>query len=497
MGRGGGFGGGGFGGGGFRGGGFRGGSSSFRSGSVRSSGRPFGRTGAHRSVSRSPGGRNYHRPHHRRHYGGWGYRPWYRRYYWFWGWPYRPWYYSPVYIGGGFMLFILALLIIIPLIGLFTIPYPTSDASSDGVVTYRDTQTLYFNEYWFEREELKVGSTINYQQVESSSGPITFLLWNEPFENFPTTGGSRTGNYSETMTVQADHDYQYLGYFMRPGDQMSFDFSVISGNSIEFFIADANDLSRWNNWENINPVDSYIGSAGYDGSFTAPYAQDWYMVWYNSGSSPITLDIDVAYTVAALDFSQADVVEQDVESVSSGSYTVPESGNWYFFIYFDPFVNPADTVDITFDISFDTQVTSNDRWQDTTPILIFIGLVIVIILAVALYQRKNAKVAEAKEKEKKASPDASTTTLASGTTPQSQTMETTFQTSSSGTCPRCSYKYLAGDIYCKNCGGKLIGRDYGLSKVSTPAGSSNCINCKEKLDKDAIFCRNCGVKVGK
>ncbi|MHA1984488.1 MAG: hypothetical protein ACW967_09050, partial [Candidatus Hodarchaeales archaeon] len=217
MARGGGFGGGGFGGGGFRGGGFRGGSSSFRSGSVRSSGRPFGRTGAHRSVSRSPGGGNYHRRHHGRYYGGWGYRPWYRRHYWFWGWPYRPWYYSPVYIGGGFVLFILALLIIIPLIGLFTIPYPASSASSDGVVTYRDTQTLYFNEYWFEREELKEGSTINYQQVESNNEPITFLIWNEPFENFPRAGYPFRGNYSETMTVQGDHDYQYLGYFMRPG----------------------------------------------------------------------------------------------------------------------------------------------------------------------------------------------------------------------------------------------------------------------------------------
>ncbi|MHA1984709.1 MAG: hypothetical protein ACW967_10165, partial [Candidatus Hodarchaeales archaeon] len=207
-------------------------------------------------------------------------------------------------------------------------------------------------------------------QVESNNGPITFLIWNEPFENFPRAGDPFRGNYSETMTVQGDHDYQYLGSFMRPGDQMTFDFNVISGDSIEFFIADANDLSRWNNWEDIIPEDSYIGSTGYKGSFTPRYAQDWYMVWYNSGSAPVTLDIDVTYTVATLDFSQAGIREQNVESVSSGSYTVPESGNWYFFIYFDPFLNPADTVDITFDISFDTQVTSNDRWQDTTPILI-------------------------------------------------------------------------------------------------------------------------------
>ena len=69
---GGGFRGGGLGGGGFRGGGFRGGSRSFRVGSVRRSGRPFGRTGSRRTVSRSPRsrqGRSYHGRRHRRcHY---------------------------------------------------------------------------------------------------------------------------------------------------------------------------------------------------------------------------------------------------------------------------------------------------------------------------------------------------------------------------------------------------------------------------------------------
>ncbi|OLS25312.1 MAG: hypothetical protein HeimC3_15260 [Candidatus Heimdallarchaeota archaeon LC_3] len=477
---GGGFGGGGFGGGGFGGGGFRGGSSSFRSGSMRSSGRPFGRTGAHRSVSRSPRGRNYNRSHHG-YYGGW-YRPWYHQYYWFWGYPYRPWYYSPVYMGGGFFLFIIALLIIIPLFGLLVVPYPGNDASSSGVVIYRDTQTLNYNEYWFESENIPSGSTIEYEM--QSQSPVTFLIWDQPFENFPTTSGTRTGNYQKIFTVLGDHDYEYLGYFLRPGDRLEIDFEISLQNEVEFFIADADALNRWNNWETITPEKSETGIGNYSVSFTAPYAQDWYLVWYNFGSSSAQVDMSVSYTVAAIDYTQADVVKENTDFVPKDSFTALNSGNWYFFIYFDPFVNPAESVDITFVVSFDTQVTSNDRWVDTSPLLMFIGLIIIIILAVAIYQRRSAK---------KNKP---VTTVGSIDATQTKITESKqLGLSSASKCHRCSYKYNANETYCKNCGAKLMGRDYGLSLKTTPFGSTNCINCKEKLHLDDIFCSNCGVKV--
>jgi hypothetical protein len=353
---GGGFGGGG-GGGGFRGGGFRGGRGSFRVGSVRSSGRPFGRTGARRFTSGSPQGSRYHGRHHHNYYGGY-YRPWYRRHYWWWGYPHRPYYYAPVYWGGGIFLFIIALLIIIPLIGLFTVPYPFTEASAEGTVTYRDTQTLYFNEYWYEKEYMRQGSTIKYEMQAQSE--VTFLIWDQPFDKFPISGASKSGAYRENITVYGNDDYQYVGYFLQTGSSIDFEFTV-SGGSIEFFIADANDLNRWNNWEDITPKDSYIGSVGYSGRFVAPYTQDWYLVWYNSGSSTIDIYLDLSYTVLAFDFSAADVIHENVLSVPQDEFIVTESGDYYFFIYMDPFVNPKLTVDITFDVSYDTEVTHNDK----------------------------------------------------------------------------------------------------------------------------------------
>ena len=476
--RGGGFGGGG---GGFRGGGFRGGGRSHRVGSVRSSGRPFGRTGSRRTVSRAPGGRSYHRPHHRRYWGGY-WRPWYRRpwhWHWWWGYPYRPWYRAPVYWSGGFVLAIIALLVILPLIGV-AFWFPFTSASSDGTVTYSDTQTLFYNEYWYEKEYLSQGQTIDYR-VEAQS-EVTFLIWNLPFENIPTE--TLMGSYSESMTVQGNHDYQYIGYFLKPGSRLDYQFNVTSGGPIEFFVTDANDLNRWNNWESIITKDYYNGSNGYSGETDILYAQDWYLVWYNSGSTPVGIEYTVEYTaVEAFDFSDAPVLERDVEDPVSGSLSVPQSGDWYFFVYFDPFVNPAESVDITFDVSYLTQVTYEQKWKDVTPILLIIGLIIVILLVVAIVQRRSTK---------QTIPPSSTTTAAVATTPS--TTET-VQLETTKKCHRCNFPSKPGDVFCANCGAKLTGRDYGVSTITTPASAKNCRSCGKPLTPKSRFCKHCGAKI--
>jgi hypothetical protein len=488
---GGGFRGGGFGGGGFRGGGFRGGGRSFRVGRVRSSGRPFGRTGSRRTVSRPPRSSGYRR--HGR-YGGryWGpyYRPWYRRWWhwhWWWGYPYRPWYRAPVYWGGGFVLAIIVLLVVLP--AFIFIPFPFSNASAEGTVTYRDTQTLYFNEYWYESEQVGEGRSIDYR-VEAQS-PVTFAIWDQPFENLPTT--TLNGMYSESdMVVQGNHDYQYIGYFLRPGSEINYNFTV-SGGVIDFFIADANDLNRWNNWETILPPVEHSASNGDLGTFNVDYAQDWYLVWYNSGSTPISVDFTVSYiAVGAPDFSGTPVHIDNVVDPISGTFTTTDTGTWYFFIYLDPFVNPEEAVDITFDVSYDTGMTSSQRWGDFSPILMFLGLIIVIILIVAIIQRATAK----KTPEVSAT---AATTPPTGTTPTTTTTPSTPTPTrtTEGDCHRCNFRYKPGDVYCKNCGAKLLGRDYGVAKVSTPASAKNCKSCGVVLKPDSRYCKNCGAKVEK
>ena len=487
---GGGFGGGGFGGGGFRGGGFRGGSRSYRSGSVRSSGRPFGRTGSRRTVSRSPRSSSHRRSHYGRRYWGGYYRPWYRRpwhWNWWWGYHHRPWYYGPVYWSGGLVLGILALLIILPIIGMAVIPYPFTNASSDGVVNYSDTQTLNFNEYWYEKESMKSGQEIQYQLVDAYSS-VTFMIWDEPFENFDTMQ-TITGNHSGTLTVQGDHDYQYLGFFLKPGSTLDVNFTTT--DSLEFFIADATDLNRWNNWETITPEIYDASTNGEIAHFTIPWAQDWYIVWYNPGSSSIDVTYDVDYTAVDLpDFHEAYVLFEEVEFVSQDTFTVPNDGTWYFFIYVDPFVNPAESVEITFDVSFHLDETYHqDQWLEIQPILMIIAGLVILLLVIAIIQRVTSK--KTKPEETPPAPSATTETPTSPTPPT----KTTIITDKKNKCHRCNYTYKSGEIYCTNCGAKRVGREYGLSTVTTPAKSKNCSSCGTFIKSGSRFCKNCGAKI--
>lgn len=485
---GGGFRGGGGGGGGFRGGGFRGGGRSFRVGSVRSSGRPFGRTGARRTVSRAPRGSSYHRPHHRRYWGGY-YRPWYRRWwYWnrWWGYPYRPWFYAPVYWGGGAVLAIIALLVILPLAGV-VFWFPFTNASSSGVVTYSDTQTLYYNEYWYEKEYLSQGQDITYF-MQPKPGNVTFLIWDQPFEQFKPNK-QLTGSYQENdMIVDSDHDYQFLGYFLKQGSHLDFQFTVTSGGPIEFFIADADELNRWNNWETIYPDVMETASSGetVTGEYDVPYAQDWYLVWYNSGSSPVNIDLSVEYTAeGSFNFSEADVVYENTDFVERATFSVPHSGDWYFFVYFDPFINPAESVDITFDVSFDTKVTYDQKWKDFSPILLIIGFIIVILLIVAIVQRRSAKETPPSTDTAVATTEVSTTSPTTGT----------VQVETPKKCHRCNSPSKPGDVYCDTCGAKLSGRDYGVSTITTPASAKNCHSCGKAIIPESRYCKHCGAKI--
>ena len=478
---GGGFRGGGGGGGGFRGGGFRGGSRSFRVGSVRSSGRPFGRTGSRRTVSRSPRSSGRRRSHygrrHRRHWGGY-YRPWYRRWWgwnWWWGYPYRPWYYAPVYWGGGISLGILALLIVPAIMGIALIPYPLSGSNSSGTVTYQDTQTLFYNEYWYENEPMKQGTTIDYNIQAQSE--VSFLIWNQPFEELPRTR-TLTGSYSEQgMIVQANHDYQYVGYFLNPGSSLTYEFNVTNSGTIEFFVADANELNRWNNWETISPYDPQSVSDSHSNTFTVDYAQDWYLVWYNPTASDIYIDFQVDYiAMNNIDITEADEFVESFTNTGSETFEVPEAGTWYFFIYMDPFVNYEESVDITFEVQFNSDITYDERWSDVTPILLFVGLIVVIVLVIAIVQRRSSK--------KNQITATTTTTGMTSSTPEDGKK-----------CHRCNTQYKPGETYCTNCGAKLQGRDYGTSTVTTPASSKSCKSCGSSIKPDSSFCRNCGAKI--
>ena len=483
--RGGGFRGGGFGGG-FRGGGFRGGSAGFRMPRGTPSGTPFGRTGATRITSRAPSGpyrHSYYRPYRRFYRWGypWGYYPWYYRWwyspYWI-GWWHRPWYYSPVYMGGGIIFAIILGLVLLPLFGI-ALWFPFSNADPQGYVNYRSTETIYYNEYWYEHEYIEAGNDITYS-VQSSSAVISFAIWNQPFETIPKI--DLEGSFSDSFSLPNNY-YEYYSVYLKPGSSIDYNFN--STSSVDFYIADANQLYNWNQggsptfYRELSSVTSGVGS------ISISSAKDYYLVWFNDYAGTPTIDFIANYTAMDVyDLSAAYASHIAVTSISQDTFTIPDGmgGDWYFFVYFDPLNSPAESTEITFDVTYDTGVTGTERWLGITPILIGILVVIAIILVIAVFARRGQK--KLAQKQPKQAKQAQVK-------PEAEEKEGVSETK----CVRCGSKLRPDANFCPVCGGKVEGRAIGVSDVTTPAESKTCSLCGSNLDENAKFCKWCGTEV--
>ncbi|MFX1427728.1 MAG: zinc ribbon domain-containing protein, partial [Promethearchaeota archaeon] len=471
-----------------RGGGFRGGGFGGRVGSTRPSGRPFGRTGANRIVSRSPSGpyrhniyrpyRSYYRPwwwYHRPWYYRWWYSPWWAGHY------YRPWYYSPVYVGGGIVFIIILALIFLPIFGVAFI-YPFSEADIDGYVNYRSTETLYFNEFWYEHEYIEQDNGIEYF-VDSTPSPINFMIFDSPFEELSTTTLYISEVDSITVPDLPDEDYYYVWMFLRPGSTI--DYSFNTSGAIDFFIGDGYDLYLWDQGGSPSFYVDEPSTTAETGSLSITQAGDYYVTWYNDGGSNVDVDFTIDFSATGVvDFTSANFYDNNTYT-TSGTFYVPTSGNWYFFIYFDPMLSELEWTEITFDVTYNTGKTSVDRWLDVQWILIIIIIIVVIILIAALVARRGQKKLKLKSPSEKTP----------GVSPYKKVTTKPEEDKEVSNCVRCNAPLKPTAKFCTQCGGKVEGRKISSSTVITPATSKNCSLCGSKLSGSENFCKWCGTKI--
>jgi hypothetical protein len=356
--------------------------------------------------------------------------------------------------------------------------FPFSNASTNGTVNYRSTETLYFNEYWYEYENIKDGMEITFS-IQSYPSNISFILWNRPFEQLPTT--NIVGGDSEQFPLVHD-EYVYYQYYLKPGSDIQYSYN--STGQIDFFIADGSNLYEWNQEGSPSFYESVDNASQGSGNFDVPIAQDYYLVWYNEGTSSVNVNITVAYTAAdVIDFSLVDVDGYSAEKVINvaDTFTVNSDGNWYFFVFFDPLNSPDESTTITFDVTYDTGITSVDRWIDVQPILITVIVVAGIIIVVALIARRGQKKLKSKSK--------LSSKVASTKVPVKKSKKAT------STCIRCNASIRVDAKFCPSCGGKVEGRITGTPTVVTPAKSKSCSFCRSKLLVDDKFCKWCGTKI--
>jgi predicted RNA-binding Zn-ribbon protein involved in translation (DUF1610 family) len=142
-------------------------------------------------------------------------------------------------------------------------------------------------------------------------------------------------------------------------------------------------------------------------------------------------------------------------------------------------ISPEETTTITFDVTYDTGITSTERWTDISPILIIIIVIIGIVIVAALIARRG---------QKKLKPKAT-----SKVTPAKSAKKQPYKTTTK--CIRCGNSLKPDAHFCPSCGGKVEGRSTKESTTVTPAKSKVCSFCNSKLTPDDKFCKWCGTQI--
>jgi RNA polymerase subunit RPABC4/transcription elongation factor Spt4 len=365
---------------------------------------------------------------------------------------------------------------LLPLFGI-ALWFPFSTADTDGYVNYRSTETLYFNEYWYEYEYIKSGNDITYS-VQSSPSLISFAIWDEPFESLPTT--TKIGSDSDQFSLVNNY-YEYISYFLKPGSSIQYNYNA--SGQIDFFIASGYAFYEWN--QGGSPS-FYVFKDNVDqgsGDYSVSEARDYYLVWFNEGVTTVNVNMTIDYSAAnVIDLTEADYCEEGVDSISQNTFQVPNDGNWYFFVYFDPLLSPEESTTITFDVSYDTGATSTDRWLSIQPILITIIVVAGIVVVAALIARSGQKKLKSKPSSK--------------AIPAKKPVKATKSAKASASkCIRCGSVVRKDAQFCPNCGGKIEGRSIGTPSKVTPANSKSCSLCGSKLSTSDKFCKWCGTEI--
>ena len=256
-----------------------------------------------------------------------------------------------LYIGSGVILG----LVLIPIL-VFNVWLSDNNGSTFNYVNYRSTEMLYFNGNYSGFEHLREGDQITYS-VQSDRAPISFGIWDRMFEKLPVKI-VYGGNYFQISLESNKYDYYSL--FLKPESSLFYNFTVLSGNAICFFIANASSLYDWSQGVESDFYYQINETLGDFGNFSnIPKSQDYFLVWFNENLTTSIVNCVINYTATNVyDFSVVDVAYEKVFLVPQGIFTVPfgQSGNWSFFIYFDPLFSLEEQTAITYHITYKIQV---------------------------------------------------------------------------------------------------------------------------------------------
>jgi hypothetical protein len=382
---------------------------------------------------------------------------------------------------------------LLPVIGL-SFAYPFSGAGFSEDIRYSSVETLYYNEYWYEHEQVSAGGTIEFT-IGSSNADIRFAIADHGFNDFPVK--TVTGEDSESFSLSPN---EYIPYqiWLEQGSTIEYEFNASS--VLEFFIVDGENFYNWDISASTSFYEHEINTTAYQDSFLTPesFAQDYYLVWFNSGNSSLDVDVQISFNaVNIIDFSGA-AYSNEQTNYDEDSYTVLTDGDYYFFIYFDPFFSLEEQTEISFSVTFKTNLSNADRWINSRPVLIVLGIIGIFVLWSAVSGRKQQKINSSKTATQSTSKGGVKSAAKiqqkyyEKAKPAAKTVSRTVEPEVKHNCIFCDSEITHNTIYCHSCGRKQEGRKIGTSPVKTPAKSEACYFCGRTLLAGMKFCPDCG-----
>jgi predicted nucleic acid-binding Zn ribbon protein len=268
---------------------------------------------------------------------------------------------------------------------------------------------------------------------------------------------------------------------------------------VEFFIVDGDNSNAW--YDGDDSYDSYAyhsDSVITPQTIVADFTQDYYLVWYNPNLNLTEFDFNIDYSaVNVVDIMSTEKYEIGTYSISNLDYVVPDSGTWYFFIYFDPMLSAVASTDITFDVTFTSEgvTTSTSGWEDIRGIMIFIAVFALVMLVIVRAGRKKQQTMKQQTPSIPTGGTAATppaTKSVYGKSPQ--------KVIATKPCLYCGTSIKGDSMFCHECGRKQEGRPQGKSLTTKPKITKDrqiCSFCGTSLPSESTYCASCGSKISR
>ena len=312
--------------------------------------------------------------------------PWYAKQYKIWGSPFKKWYKSYLVRGCSIVILIVLLLIIIPSTGLLSIPYPISTTQN---IQVSQGSTIDFNYYLTKSVYLSKGNTISYSV--KGDNPFSFSIWDQSFNKFPISDNRYTGFYNDSFRVENGQFYPRV-LFLHKGDSIKYIFNTTQplSDSFSFYITNNPDFNSSSSIYTSSTFTKIV-----NGTFISPQSNNYYLLW-NYNGKPNTLkvvSISIQYNLSSINMSGGNLNILHTENIPQNTFIVPKSGNYRFFIFFDPYNESnhfAKWIDVSLNIIFHQRLNGNDNWIHVSDFLVVIGIIMLIIVILDFFQHKYA-----------------------------------------------------------------------------------------------------------